>query len=464
MAAAVLIGAALTLFVSVLPLVHFAYDNAALHLALETAGGLIAGLLAYLAVQRYRATHRLQDVALAWVFSVLAFVNLVLSAGPLVAEGGRRGAWLTWAALGFRLVASAALCGGAYTAGRPAPPERALLYAVAGATAAAVLTVGLGAWAASTWLAEPVNPTLSPRVGARQWLVGHPVVLAIELLTLGLYAGAAARFTRHAKKQGDELLRWVGAGAALGAFARLNFLLYPSLYSNFVYTGDLLRLGSYLFFLIGAAREIRAYWENQASLAALEERRRMARDLHDGLAQELAFIRSQTAAMAAGMTVPGMIEHLSAAAERAVVESRRAVEVLSGDAPEGEPLAQALVRAAEEVAGRAGARVEIETEGAPDVSPAMREALVRVTREATTNAVRHGGARKVSLRLSASEGRLRLTVADDGRGFDPDNVRHGYGLRSMCDRVEALGGSLRMSSAPGRGAVLEAEVLRKPAG
>lgn len=284
------------------------------------------------------------------------------------------------------------------------------------------------------------------------------MVLTIQLLALALYAGAALRFTRQAREEGDELLRWVGAGAALGAFARLNYFLFPSLYSNFVYTGDLLRLTSYLFFLAGAAREIRAYWQNEASLAAMEERRRMARELHDGLAQELAFIRSQAAAMAAGMTVPGMLEHLSAAAERAVVESRRAVDALSEDAREGDPLNEALVRAAEEVAGRAGAHVEIETEGRPEVSSAVREALIRVTREATNNAVGHGKASKVFLRLSAKEGRLRLTVTDDGSGFDPEFAHRGYGLRSMRDRTEALEGTLRVKSAPGNGTVVEVDV------
>lgn len=448
-------GAGLTLLVVVLPFARFAYENPALHLALETGEGLIAALLAYLWAKRHRATERLQHLALAWVFSILAFANLFLSAGPLVSGRGRPGSWLTWATLDLRLVAVIALCAAAFTGGRPSPRGAACRRALLFVTIGTLVGVALAASAAVVWLAEPVGPLLAPDARGRPSSVGHPLVTVVQLLGVGLYAGAAVGFTRQARRQRDELLRWLGAGAVLGAFARVNYFLFPSLYSNFVYTGDVLRLGSYLFFLVGAAREIDAYWRDQARLAAVEERSRLARDLHDGLAQEFAFIHSQTAAMAAGMAVPGMEQHLSAAAERALVESRRALEALSGDLAEGEPLAGALRRAAEEVAVRAGAAVEVHAEEAPAVSAEVRESLLRVTREAANNAVRHGGARTISINLRCDRSQLVLTVSDDGTGFDPETVRRGYGLRSMRDRVEALGGQIEVRSQPGRGAVVE---------
>ncbi|HVE47700.1 MAG TPA: sensor histidine kinase [Acidimicrobiales bacterium] len=464
--AAVAIGGGMTLLVSTLPFVRFAYDNPALHLALETGEGLIACLLAYLAVERYRVTERLQHALLAWVFCVLGFANLFMSAGPLIAERGRPGGWLTWATLAVRLVAIAALFAGAYAGARAAPPRKVLVRNLLALTLVTSVTAALGASAADTWLGAPLNPLLSPGAGSSPTLVGHPLVLCVQLLTVGLYGGAAAGFTRQAQAQGDELLRWLGAGSALGAFARVNYLLFPSLYSNFVYSGDLLRLGSYLFFLVGAIREIDAYWRNQTRLAAVEERRRVARDLHDGLAQELAFIRSQTSAMAAGTVVPGMMQHLSDAADRALAESRRAVDVLSGGdvhARSREPLVEALTRAAEEVARRAGAVVKVEVNGEPAaVSMEVHEALVRVTREAATNAVRHGGASTVALTVSVENGLLRLLVSDNGTGFDPGTVRRGHGLRGMRERAEALGTELRVESAPGDGTAVELELLLPP--
>ena len=451
-------GALLTILVVVVPFVRFAYDNASLHLALETGEGLIAALLAYLALKRHRATGRLQHALLAWVFSILALTNLLLSAGPLVAERGRPGGWLTWATLGLRFVAVAALCAIPFLAGRGHPAGRGTARTLIVLTGATALVVSLGAAAADAWLAEPVGQLVSPQDLAGPWEVGHPLVVATHLIGVGLYAGAAAGFTRQARTQGDELFRWLGAGAVLGAFARLHHFLFPSLYSTFVYSGDLLRLGSYLLFLAGAAREIDLYWRDQTRLAAVEERARLARDLHDGLAQELAFIRSQTAAMAAGMAVPGMEQHLSEAADRALAESRRAVQALSGDLGEAEPLVQALRRAAEEVATRAGAAVEVHAEETPGISSEVREALLRVTREATNNAVRHGGADCVWVQLGADGGGLRLTVSDDGGGFDPEQVRRGHGLRSMRERAAAVGGELEIRSRPGCGATLEVRV------
>lgn len=131
----------------------------------------------------------------------------------------------------------------------------------------------------------------------------------------------------------------------------------------------------------------------------------MARDLHDGLTQELAFIRSQTAAMATGTVIPGMAGHVAAAAERALDESRHAVEALSDDFEV--PLGDKLRQAAEDVVTRAGAVVELEVEPAGPVPMAARDALVRVVREATTNAVRHGNAKSVMVRVVSDHTSVR---------------------------------------------------------
>jgi hypothetical protein len=130
-----------------------------------------------------------------------------------------------------------------------------------------------------------------------------------------LYAVAAVALTRKAARSPDELLRWVGAACVVGVFARVHYMLYPSLYSEFVYTGDLLRLGSYLLMLVGATREIRSYWAARQEAAVLEDRHRMARDLHDGLTQELTYISTQAHRMLA-RPEPRTAEQIAAAAQR----------------------------------------------------------------------------------------------------------------------------------------------------
>ncbi len=455
LAAALVLGAAVTVFVTFLPFVEFAYDNPQLHLAFEVGEGVIAGHLAYLILGRFRTTRRLQHLLLAWAFSVLAAVNLFLSALPIVSLGARPTGGVTWAAAALRVAGAAAICVAAF-AGRCSVPRKPVLPAVVAGTVGVLVLTGLMAAAADAWLATTVDPSLAPTASGFPRAVGHPVVLGIQLLTLGLFAAAAVGFTKQTETEPDELLRWVGAGAMLSAFARLNYFLFPSLYSNWVYTGDLLRLGSYLFFVVGATREIDAYWRDQARVAATEERQRLARELHDGLTQELAFIRSQTSAMAAGLQLPDAVGYVAEAADRALYESRRAIEALAGG--EARPLADMLRRAGDEVGGRAGATVKVEADPLSEVPALVAEALVRVVREAVTNATRHGGAKDIGVRLVCHDGTLEMHVTDDGRGFDLQQVDHGFGLKSMRQRVEGLGGTLTVRSEPGTGTTLIAQL------
>ena len=460
MGAAVAGGLGVTLFVVLVPFARFAYDNPQLHLALETAEGMIAAHLAYLVYGRFRTTGQLRHIALSVAFALLAAVNILLAALPIVALGSRPTGAVIWAAAGFRLVALSTLCLAAFCGARLAPQGRRLGLFLLVAGAAALVAVAAFAVGADLYLADALNPSIAPARSRRPSFDSHPVVLGMQLVALGLLAAAAVRFASEARREQDQLLRWLAAGAALGAFARLHYFLFPSLYSNFVYTGDVLRLASYLFFVIGAARELDAYWRDHATVAVFEERRRLARELHDGLAQELGFIRSQTAAMAAGMHVPGMVNHVAAAAERALEESRRAIDTFAGDGCTS--LHDALRVAGEEVAGRAGAEIEMHVEPGLTVAPAVAEALARIVREATGNAVRHGAARRISVRAACDNRSFRLEVTDDGQGFDPDVATKGFGLRGMRERVEALGGDLHVRSGAGRGATVEVLVPTSP--
>jgi signal transduction histidine kinase len=220
-----------------------------------------------------------------------------------------------------------------------------------------------------------------------------------------------------------------------------------------VYTGDFLRLAFYVVRAYGAAREIAASQAARAASARLEERRRIARDLHDGLAQELAFIVTRTRSMLPGASERDLLQ-LASAAERALDESRRAIAALTQ--PLDEPLDAAIAREAEDIAGRSGVALRLELAEGPDVPPATREELLRIVREAITNAVRHGRAQTVTVCLSRDPG-LRLEVVDDGAGFDtqqpprPDS----FGLRGMRERAEALGGTLSVVSRPGAGTAVE---------
>jgi signal transduction histidine kinase len=231
------------------------------------------------------------------------------------------------------------------------------------------------------------------------------------------------------------------------------FAVYPSGDTEIIQSGDALRLGFYLVLLVGAEREIDRYWSRLADVAIYEERRRLARDLHDGVAQELAYVVTQTRLLVRGRAAPGTDERVAAAAERALDESRRAIIALT--LRDDEPLHLALARAAEDVAGRVGVEVDVDVQTPVDrtVSSELREALVRIVQESVSNAGRHGHATRVRITMGP-EGVLRIT--DDGAGFDPGDAGDGrFGLVSMRERAESLGARFTIDSEPGRGTSVE---------
>ena len=147
------------------------------------------------------------------------------------------------------------------------------------------------------------------------------------------------------------------------------------------------------------------------------------------------------------------------AAERGLDESRRVIATLTR--PLDEPLDVVLSEAVKAVADREGATVALSLDPDVHVPPDVREALVRIAREAVTNAARHGDARVVRVELENSNG-LRLRIVDDGRGFDSTATRRrrsgGFGFTSMADRARAIGGTLHVKSRLGTGTSVEVEL------
>lgn len=440
-----------TLLVGLLPFVRFAYRAPALHVVLETANSLIALLVGLLVYGRYRRSGRASELLLVCSLAVVAVANLALTAIPTaVALSG--GADVTsWAPLVVRFIASLLLLGAACTPshlqlrGRRTAPG--VLFLALFVTLMAVLALLLG-----QDLPPPVDPGAVPADSERPTVTGHPVAIGVQGVSFFLYAAAAVAFTRRAQRTGDELLRWVGAACVLAAFARVNYLLFPSLYSDYVYAGDLLRFGYYLMLLAGAYREIRGYWSTQAQAAVLEDRRRMARDLHDGLTQELSYIWSQTRKLAATTSDHEAVERLNGAAARALDEARSAIAALTRTS--SVEFCDVLLATTDGLASRYDAKVVLDVDEAVPVAPAEGDAILRIVAEAFRNAVLHGGASTVTVELSGSP--LRLAVCDDGAGFDPgaSGKASGFGLTSMRERAEGLSADFSIASSPGQGATV----------
>lgn len=447
------LGASVTLAVVFVPAIRFAYRNPSLHVAIDTADAVIALLVSFLLFGRFARTHLLRDLLLVFALLLFGLGNLFLSAIPSTVTGVRAGDLSTWGVLVTRTMAAGFMTAAAFTGRRKISVPRRISVSVVLISALIVTLVGLVITRLGSSLPPAVAQSL-PADATRPVLEGHELVLVLQAVVMAMFVAVAFKFTFFAERDNDELMRWFGAGAALAAFARLNYLLYPSLYSNYVYTGDAFRLGFYLTLLIGAGREIASYWEGFARTAVAEERRRIARDLHDGLAQELAFLWADMRALGRDRPDDERIHRATAAAERALDESRRAISAFTR--PPNEPLDVAITGFIEEVARRLDARLRLDL--APDIElPAKpREDLLRVVREAVTNAVRHGHAETITVRLWKDDA-VRLKISDDGVGFDPDQPqRNGsFGIVSMRERVTNHGGRLQISSSPGQGTEVE---------
>lgn len=451
------LSACFTLVVSVASVINFAYRSPALHVALETAAALIALVAAQLVFARFSRTLELRDLVLATSLWVLAFANFAFSMIPAIVDAAGT-PFGTWAPVGSRLLGAALMTLAAFAPARTLRHPRQHVRRWLGGSTLVLVLIGVAAAAGAHVLPEAIPPGLSPESSSRPRVVGNPVVLGVQLVVMLLYAAASIGFARRAERTGDRLLLWVAIAATLSAFARLNYFLFPSLYSEWFYTGDVLRLGYFLALLIGGLGEIRLTQRALAAAAVLEERRRLARDLHDGMAQDMAFIIQHGRRLAERPAAPAGLNLLVRAAESALDDSRHAFAALIR--PVDESLSEALERTATEAAGREGTEVDFAARTEVEVPQATKEALLRVVREAVTNAVRHGQAKHIEVSLR-EQGGLVLRVHDDGCGFDVDGVtpQPGHlGLASMRERAAGIGGDLQVTSVPGEGTRIEVRV------
>ena len=202
-------------------------------------------------------------------------------------------------------------------------------------------------------------------------------------------------------------------------------------------------------------------------LSAVEERGRLARELHDAVSQKLFSIRAHARAAsvlaerdpARAAVAMSTVSELTAQAQ---AELRAVIEGLAPPALNG--LVASLRRYAD-LAGRAhGVSVSVTERSVPPLDPATEVALYRVAQEALHNALRHSGGRHVTISVAGTSRRIVLEVTDDGSGFDPPPAEgSGLGLASMRQRADTAGGTVRVVSAPGQGTTVRLEApVRAP--
>jgi PAS domain S-box-containing protein len=217
--------------------------------------------------------------------------------------------------------------------------------------------------------------------------------------------------------------------------------------------------------------ELRLAQDAQRTFAAIEERQRLARELHDsasqtfysiGLGAHAAVILierdNDTAAAAEAM------RYIIGLTEAGLADMRALIFDLRPDSLEVEGLAAALQKQAAAMRARNMIAVDIDLCQEPETSLHTKEALYRIAQEALHNIARHAHAAHVTIRLSAEKGMLELEVTDDGKGFDTNASRVGHmGLNSMAERAAELGGALQIESEIGHGSRIRTRIPIRPA-
>ncbi len=205
-------------------------------------------------------------------------------------------------------------------------------------------------------------------------------------------------------------------------------------------------------------------YEQAQQLAALQERQKLARELHDSVSQALYGIalgartaRVQLTRDPAQAAEP--LDYVLSLAEAGLAEMRALIFELRPESLANEGLVAALNKQVAALRGRHPFEIVATLAAEPEVSLDVKEAFFRVAQEALHNVVKHAGARHVALSLAMANGQLSLEIRDDGRGFDPGASFPGHlGLQSMRERIDRLGGNLVIASTPGLGTRIQATV------
>lgn len=475
----------LTLLMLLNPRVGAATIDARLDLVTTTVATLIAIAVALLAWGRHRESGELPGLFRGSAFLVLAsynalivtvvLFNLDLAFGmsldrpgqlPLLGNAAARGVAATLLVLGGR----ARLRGG------PSPrlpsllvlglPSLLLVAAlVLGAIVQTSLPVIMGPAEAAQLRANPQQPTFGG-IGL--------LAMAVAQIVIGLAFGVAAWLSYLSYRRDPHVQEaYLAVGFVLAAFSQVHTAIHPGAYVSLVTTGDLLRVAFYAVLLLGvvavrredlralrrAHLDLQRLREAELAEATGEERARLAREIHDGLAQDLWYAKLKQARLAAmePMTpeARGLAEDVAAAIDASLADARQAVMALRPT--ESGPFAQVLARFVEDFGDRFGILVECTVEPDVEVGSARTQAeLLRIVQEALNNVRKHADATLVRVGARRIDGDLWLSISDNGRGFDANLAPPGgYGLRSMAERAAMVGGALTIVTRPQDGTRVE---------
>jgi signal transduction histidine kinase len=261
---------------------------------------------------------------------------------------------------------------------------------------------------------------------------------------------------------------FLAVGLVFAAFGEFHTAFYPGTYGGVVTSGDILTGAFAVVLLIGIEAQARAtraalgranetlgqLKDVEVRRAGLEERTRLSRELHDGLAQDLWLAKLKIGRLSA---MPGLggearkvCDDLTGAIDAGLADARQAVMALRLGSEPAVSLRELMARYVDDFGARFGLRVEFDCEGElPRLTPRAEAELLRIAQEALNNVIRHADATVVRVRVGVVNSHLELLVGDNGVGFEPLDVAAGrFGLASMRERALIIGGEITIDSQP----------------
>ncbi len=414
------------------------YELPNARVALDTAVAIVATIVALLAATRFLVEGRGMDLLLAAGFLAIGLGTAIFAVAPVVARN-EHAPVEAWAAIGAALLGAALLALAPFVARRVARRRRAL-----GATLAVVGVALIGVWIDSRVLRLDFDP--GPTGGARS----GSVIVAYALLTvLSLVAviGFGLRYRRH----GRDLDSWLTLALTLVVFADLHYVLAPARSSDYVLQSDLLRVLAFTVLLVGVWRAIGSA---EFGRAVAEERARVAREIHDGLAQYLFALSTHVSMLESGAALDEILPRMKFAVTGGQQEAQFAVLALSSAAGSA-PFDSALKRYVDFLVADGGLDVEVHVDPRVILAPDEEIEVFRIVQEGLGNARKHAEARHVDVSIIQEGDRRIVRVTDDGAGFESGDPGAGQGLKNMRARAAAIQGAFSLRSAPGKGTAIE---------
>ena len=411
-----------------------------LKLVLQTIGVLAAGLVALLAGARFTSERRRFDLLLCLGFFVAAASTASFELAPSIAEQDFTRAE-AWTGVVSRLIAWILIAAAPFAGGVVASTRRTLR------TWLAFLIVVLALLWAVMHSIEAALPALMPGATTSPPFLLTFAYSANSLLCLAAIVGLGLRY----RVRVDDLDRWLAYGASLMLFSSLHLVFTPLLGNVRVSPGDFLRVLGYGVISVGVWRAIKAA---EFGRAVAEERSRLAREIHDGLARYLYAVSTHATMLEQGASAAVHVPKIKHAAAAAQQEARFAVLALSS-ASGSAPFDAALQRYVELLNADGAVEVAVEIDPRMRLDSDEQIELFRIVQEGLANVRRHSGAQRAKVRIEERDGRRVVTIIDDGEGFDLADAEGGLGLQTIRARIASIGAALSLQTSPGAGTALE---------